>query len=231
MRLKKWRISRTGICIHPNSPHNNWRTWRHKWGWPGCGKWRQPWQRAKCVWVGKNVLKHWKGACVSSLSVLGQQMFSNNSHKNLRIFSALSLQYRAKPKIWGFWARRRRKPWKLMHGGCSIAKNIWIFSMLSKRRRKTSETNARWLQHHTHKTWILGIFSILCRERQKTLEIATRMWHHRTQLWQVDHYHVEGEPKVLGYCPHEQAEVLHGRTDFNHNTRGQTELPRVFLPT
>ena len=60
------------------------------------------------------------------------------------------------------------------------------------------------------------------------MEIATWWWRHHTQFWQFEHYHVEGAPTGLGHCPHEQAEVLHGRTDFNYNTRGQKELPKVF---
>ena len=72
--------------------------------------------------------------------------------------------------------------------------------------------------------------SALCAKKdRKILEIATWWWRHRTQLWQFEHYRVEGAP--TGNCPHEQAEVLHGRTDFNHNTRCQKELPKVSLPT
>ena len=45
-------------------------------------------------------------------------------------------------------------------------KNIWNFSILSKKRRKTSEIDARRLQHHTHKTWNLGTFSI-CEKKDR----------------------------------------------------------------
>ena len=68
MNLEKWRISRTGIASI-RTHHTTTANMKTQMRMTGLWKMTTTMTESKW-WVGKNVFKHWKGVCVSSLSVL-----------------------------------------------------------------------------------------------------------------------------------------------------------------